>query len=218
MESIVYNQEGKEAGEIALPESVFGAPFNADLVHQVAGSLASSARANTAHTKNRGEVSGGGKKPWRQKGTGRARHGSIRSPIWVGGGVAHGPRVEKNYARKVSKGIKQKALFSVLSAKMRDGEVVFISALAIPEIKTKEARGVLSKLSRIKGLEKLEGKKQNAALILLPRKETVVEKSFRNIGSVKVGEARNLNVLDALQYKYIVIVDPAESIKAVAKE
>lgn len=218
MEQIVYNQEGKEAGKVTVPESVFGVPFNADLVHQVAFSLASSARANTAHTKNRGEVRGGGKKPWRQKGTGRARHGSIRSPIWVGGGVAHGPRVEKNYARKVSKTMKQKALYSALSAKMRDGEVVFLSAIAIPEIQTKEARAILSKLSQIKNLASLESKKQNSALILLPRKETVVEKSFRNIGSVKVGEARNLNLLDVLQYKYVLIAEPKESVKSLARE
>lgn len=217
METIVYNQEGKETGKIALPETVFGAKWNADLVHQVATSLASSARANTAHTKTRGEVSGGGKKPWRQKGTGRARHGSIRSPIWVGGGVAHGPRSDKNYARKVSKGMKQKALFSALSAKMRDGEVVFLSAIAIPEIKTKEASKIISNLSRIKSLESLEKKQKNAALILLPRKETVVEKSFRNIGNVKVGEARNLSLLDTLQYKYLIVVNPEESLKTIVR-
>src|SRR3989338_6832513 len=193
MDTPLYNIEGKKVGVVALPDNIFAVRWNADLVKQVADSLLSSARANTAHTKNRGEVLGGGKKPWRQKGTGRARHGSIRSPIWVGGGVAHGPRVEKNYARKVSKTMKQKALYSALSAKMRDGEVVFLSAIAIPEIQTKEARAILSKLSQIKNLASLESKKQNSALILLPRKETVFEKSFRNIGSVKVGEARNLN-------------------------
>jgi len=218
MEHIVYNQEGKEAGKIALPESVFGIPLNADLVHQVATSLASTARANTAHTKTRGEVSGGGKKPWRQKGTGRARHGSIRSPIWVGGGVAHGPRVDKNYDRKVSKQMKRKALYSALSAKLRDGEILFIKGIAIPEIKTKEARQVLTNLSRIKEFGSLETKKANAALVLLPRKQTIIEKSFRNIGSVKVGEARNLSLLDVLAYKYIVVAEPEEAVKQLARE
>jgi large subunit ribosomal protein L4 len=214
MESIIYNQQGKEAGKITLPESVFGAPWNPDLVHQVAVSMASSARAGTAHTKTRGEVRGGGKKPWRQKGTGRARHGSIRSPLWVGGGVAHGPRSDKDYERKVNKKMRRAALASVLSAKYRNGEVLFVDFLAIPEIKTKEAREIISKLSRIKNLKSLEQKKRNAAYFLLPRKETVIEKSFRNIGSVEVGEARNLNVADALKYKYLVITNPKESIKS----
>lgn len=213
MESIVYNQNGKEVGKVALPEAVFGVKWNADLVHQVATSMTSSARAGTAHTKTRGEVRGGGKKPWRQKGTGRARHGSIRSPIWIGGGVAHGPRSDKNYARKVNKKMRHAALASVLSTKYRDGEILFLDFLAIPEIKTREARVIISNLSRIKSLETLEKKKTNAAYFLLPRKEPVIEKSFRNIGSVEVGEARNLNVADALKYKYVVIVSPEESLK-----
>src|SRR5690349_19754974 len=108
METTVYNQKGQEAGKIKLSEAVFGAPWNADLVHQVVVSMQSSARHSIAHTKTRGEVSGGGKKPWQQKGTGRARHGSTRSPIWVGGGIAHGPRSDKNYDRKVNKKAKTK--------------------------------------------------------------------------------------------------------------
>lgn len=215
MEAVVYNQSGKEAGKISLPESVFNAPWNPDLVHQVVTSMLSSRRQGTAHTKNRGEVRGGGRKPWRQKGTGRARHGSIRSPLWVGGGVTHGPRSEKDYARKVNKQMKRKALASVLSAKLRDGELLFLNGLELPEIKTKEAREIISNLSRIKSLEPLEKRKRNAAYFLLPRKETVVEKSFRNIGSVEVGETRNLNVVDALRYKYLVVVNPEESIKQI---
>src|SRR5690242_1243633 len=97
METKIYNHKGVETGKIQLPEDVFGVKWNADLVHQVVVSMESSARTAVAHVKNRGEVSGGGKKPWQQKGTGRARHGSIRSPIWVGGGVTHGPRKDKNF-------------------------------------------------------------------------------------------------------------------------
>ena len=161
----------------------------------------------------RGEVRGGGKKPWQQKGTGRARHGSIRSPLWSGGGVAHGPRSDKNYTRKVNKRAKRTALYAVLSAKLRDGEVLFLNSIAIPEIKTKEARDIISNLSRIKECESLEKKKTNAAYIVLPRKDGTIEKSFRNIGNVSVSEARNLNLLDALTYKYLVIAEPEESIK-----
>ena len=108
METTVYNQKGTEAGKIKLSEAVFGLKWNADLVHQVVVSMNSVARTNVAHTKNRGEVRGGGKKPWQQKGTGRARHGSIRSPLWVGGGVTHGPRKDKDYSRKVNKKMKSK--------------------------------------------------------------------------------------------------------------
>src|SRR3990167_1698184 len=122
MKTDVYNLEGKKVETLDLPESVFGLKWNSNLIHQVVESTRSSRRRGTAKTKDRSEVSGGGKKPWRQKGTGRARHGSIRSPIWVGGGVAHGPLSEKNYSRKINKKAKKKALFMVLARKNADGE------------------------------------------------------------------------------------------------
>src|SRR3989338_2870949 len=132
MEAKIYNQKGKVAGTVELPERVFAAKFRADLVHQVVESMRSNSRAGTADTKGRGEVRGGGRKPWRQKGTGRARHGSIRSPIWVGGGVTHGPLKEKNYKRKISKKMRAQALYSVLSKKLKEGEIVFIDSLSLP--------------------------------------------------------------------------------------
>ena len=125
LEAQVYSQGGKNVEIVKLPESIFALPWKADLVHQVTVSLMSNKRTNLAHTKTRGEVSGGGKKPWQQKGLGRARHGSTRSPIWVKGGVAHGPRKDKNYERKVNRKMKAKALFTILSRKFRDGEVFF---------------------------------------------------------------------------------------------
>lgn len=128
MEAIVYNKNGKEAGKIALNDKVFGVAWNADLVHQVATAMMSNRRAGTAHTKDRSEVSGTGKKPWRQKGTGRARHGSKRSPIWVGGGVAHGPRSDKNYEKKLTKKMKAKALMTLLSRKLKDGQILFVDS------------------------------------------------------------------------------------------
>ncbi len=215
MDSILYNQKGEEVGKVAIPETLFGVKWNADLVHQVVTSLASTARAGTAHAKTRGEVSGGGKKPWQQKGTGRARHGSIRSPLWVGGGVAHGPRNDKNYDRKVNKKMKRQAFLSALSAKYRDGEVLFVNFFALPEIKTKEARVILGALAKVSDRAGLIKKSANAAYIITPQKERVIEKSFRNIGTVAVGEARNLNIVDLLQYKYLIVTNPEESFQKI---
>nr|MBP7006461.1 50S ribosomal protein L4 [Candidatus Paceibacterota bacterium] len=151
MEAKIYNQKGESKGTISLPEKVFGAKWRADLVHQVVESMRSNKRAGTADTKDRGEVRGGGRKPWKQKGTGRARHGSTRSPIWVGGGVTHGPLSDKNYKRKISKKMKAQALFSVLSKKLKDGEIVFVDNLSQDKIKTKNAKDAMEKIVKALG-------------------------------------------------------------------
>ena len=215
METNLYNQSGKEAGKVTLPESVFGVPWNADLVHQVVQSMMSASRDSIAHTKTRGEVRGGGKKPWQQKGLGRARHGSIRSPIWVGGGVAHGPRNDKNYDRKVNKKMRAKALYTILSKKFKDGEVIFIEDLALAAPKAKDARAILASHSTVKGFEKLAGKRKNAAFIGVAKKTSSVEKSFQNFGNILVSELRNINPVTALTYKYMVIANPKESLKSI---
>lgn len=217
MESKIYNRKGESAGTVELPEDVFGVAWNADLVHQVVTSMMSNARTPVAHTKTRGEVRGGGKKPWQQKGLGRARHGSIRSPIWVGGGVAHGPRKDKNFSRKINRKMKAKALNTILSRKLKDNEIVFVDSLGFEAPKTKEALVVLKSLSGIKGYEALAHKKKNGAFIALSKKDRMVEKSFNNFGNVEVGEIRNLNPLQVLNYKYLVITDPAESLKHFAQ-
>lgn len=214
MEATIYNTKGAAAGKTKLPEAIFNLPWNADLVHQVVTSMMTAARTPYAHTKDRSEVRGGGKKPWQQKGLGRARHGSSRSPIWVGGGVAHGPRNEKNFDRKVNKKAKIQALFTVLSKKYRDGEVLFVDSISLGAPKTKEAAGVVSTLSTIKGFERLKTKRTNAALIALPERDVNAERSFRNIGKVEVAELRNVNPLHLLNNKFVVIVDPESSLKA----
>ena len=211
MDATIYSIEGKKSGTLALPENIFGVRWNADLVKQVADSLMSAKRKNVAHTKDRSEVRGGGKKPWQQKGTGRARHGSIRSPIWVGGGVTGGPRNEKNFDRKVSKKMRAKALYTILSQKLRDGEVLFVDKMTLAEPKTKVAVQALHTLSSVKGFEKMFSKKNNAAVIALGTKNKETERAFDNLGNIEVLETRNLNPLSLLQYKYLIIENPKES-------
>lgn len=208
MDATIYNIKGNEAGKITLPENVFGVAWNADLVHQVVVSLQSSKRKPVAHTKTRAEVRGGGKKPWRQKGTGRARHGSTRSPIWVGGGVAHGPRNDKSFERKISKKMKAKAFYAILSKKFRDGEVLFVDSIALSEPKTKVAISALKSLSGVKGFENLFARRNNAAVIALASKNKAIERSMANLGNMEVLEARNLHPLALLNYKYVVIENP----------
>ncbi len=218
METSVYNQEGKAVGKLNLPEEIFGLSWNADLVHQVVESMMSAARSNIAHAKDRSEVSGGGKKPWKQKGTGRARHGSTRSPIWIGGGKAHGPRKEKNYDRKVNKKMKTKALFTILSKKFKDGEIIFLESLSMKAPKTKDAKAFFANVSATKGFEGFKTKKVNKAFIALSEKDVNVEKSFRNFNNIEVGEVRNLNPLNVLRYKYLVVAKPDLALSALSSK
>lgn len=212
MEAKVYDTKAKETGTISIPESLFGLPWNSDLVHQVATSLNSKIRKNVAHTKNRSEVRGGGKKPWQQKGTGRARHGSTRSPIWVGGGITHGPRNEENFDRKVSKKMKAKALFVILSRKYKDGEILFVDSLSFTEPKTKLAISAMKGLSGVKGFEKIFAKKNNSAVVAMAEKNAGVERAMGNLGNFEVMETRNLHPLALLKYKYLIIENPKTSL------
>lgn len=202
--------QGKKSGSVDLPEMVFGLPWNDSLMHQVVTSMIDNARTPTAHVKDRGAVRGGGRKPWKQKGTGRARHGSSRSPIWKGGGVTHGPSNEKNYERKVPKKMRIKALFVALSRKFRDGELVFVDSIALDTPKTAAAMNMLKALSTpLKGLIE---KKRNSAYIAVPEITPAVSKSFRNIGSVELGAVRDLNPVTVLKRKYLIIANPDASV------
>ena len=143
MQAKIYTTEAKEKGTMTLPDAIFGLSWNGDLVHQVSTALRANTRAIIAHTKDRSEVAGGGKKPWQQKGTGRARHGSIRSPIWRHGGVTHGPRKDEVYAQKLNKKMLAKAFATILSAKLRDKEILFVDNFIAPKPSTKSAQTFL---------------------------------------------------------------------------
>lgn len=215
MEATVYNANGEGSTTMTLPSEIFGAKWNADLVHQVVIGMQANARISTAHTKFRGEVAGGGKKPWKQKGTGRARHGSNRSPIWKGGGVTHGPRTEKDYSVKINKKMRAAALMSVLSRKWKDGEIIFINQLSFETPKTKDAKAMLVSIAKLSGQPTLATKRKNAAIIAFAKKDIAAEKSFQNIGSVISEEVRNLNPLDLMNKKFLVISDPQASFEII---
>ncbi|MES3005725.1 MAG: 50S ribosomal protein L4 [Patescibacteria group bacterium] len=213
LEAKIYAIDGKSSGTVSLPPEIFGLNWNADLVHQVVTSMRTDARTPVAHAKDRGDIRGGGKKPWKQKGTGRARHGSSRSPIWVGGGVAHGPTNETNFTRKINKKAKVKAVFTILSRKFRDGEVIFVKDLALANPKTVDAKAALTKIASGSGIEMLAQRRNNAAFILSPKIETNAKRGFQNMSNLEVNELRNINPLALLQYKYVVIASPEESIE-----
>lgn len=201
----VYNQEGKVDGSVNLPKEIFEVAFNADLVHQIAVSLAANKRQVSAHAKFRGEVRGGGKKPWRQKGTGRARHGSTRSPLWKGGGVTHGPRNERIWEREIPKKMRRKALFMVLSQKAKEGNLIILDGLKMEKPKTKDVAKLFAKLPS----------KSQSLLVALPENSNNEFLSARNIKKTGVLEARNINVLDLLNHKYLLLTK--DSIKTIEK-
>ena len=199
----MYNHQGKTVGNMELP-AAFALPWNADLVHQVVTSQASNRRPVVAHAKGRSEVRGGGRKPWRQKGTGRARHGSIRSPIWKGGGVTHGPTKERNFKKKINKKMASRALATVLSAKVRDRELVVMDQLSVSQPKTKEALLTLRNLSKIKPYADILGNRPRA-LVLIPNDSRELMRAFRNLPAVEIGRPENVTALDAMNRKYVVL-------------
>ncbi len=211
VEAPMYSMEGKKVGAMTLPAEIFGAPWRPDLVHQVTTAMQANLRQNRAHTKDRAEVAGGGKKPWKQKGTGQARHSSTRSPIWRHGGVTFGPRSERDYSEKINKKMRVQALLSVLSRKAKDGEVILVDSFDFKEPKTSAAKAALLALATGADASALETKKRNAALIALSSYSANTLKSFRNIGSIATEEVRNLNPVEILSHRYLIIENPKES-------
>lgn len=193
----LYNQTGAQIGDIELSDAVFGIEPNEHVLHQVVVMQLASLRQGTHSTKTRGEVSGGGAKPWRQKGTGRARQGSIRTPHWVGGGTVFGPK-PRSYKYKLPKKVRRLALKSALSSKVKANEMIVVDDLQIEKPKTKEMVAILANLSA-------EGK----TLIVTGDYNETVTLSARNIPGVKTIEARQVNVLDVLKYDKMIMTKGA---------
>jgi len=213
MKYTVYNQQGKRISETLLPKEIFEVKINPDLIHQVAVSQMANRRRVIAHTKTRAEVRGGGRKPWRQKGTGRARASSIRSPIWRGGGITFGPTKARVFKKKIPKKMRRKALLMVLSAKAKEKMLIVLNSLKIEKPKTKLMVNILDKLPLPRPHAWRQGEKKASSLLILPQKDEIIIRASRNISEVQTLEARNLNVLDLLSFKYLLI--PKEAIKVI---
>lgn len=201
----VYNLEGKEVEKLKLDDSVFGLSANDDLLHQVYVSLASNRRQVLAHTKTRGERAGSGIKPWRQKGTGRARVGSVRTPVWRKGGVAFGPTSDRNFKKKINKKMNSKAITITLSGKLRDSQMLVINKLELKEKKTKKMAEALKNL-KVKG----------SVLFGFSAKEKDLQLTSRNLPRVKNILTSQLNVLDILNNKNLIL--SKESVKYLEKK
>ncbi len=197
----IYNQMGEKTGQAELPEEIFDVKLSKDLLHQVVVSQMANRRQGNAHTKDRGDVSGGGKKPWRQKGTGRARAGSSRSPIWKGGGITFGPTNEKVYKKIIPKKIKRAALFMALTEKAKKDFVILVEDLKIKNAKTRLVANILEKMPTL-------GK---TILIALPEMDNDFILATRNIAKTKIMQVKDLNALDVLNNKYLIM--PKESVK-----
>ena len=192
----VYNIEGKEVGSIELNDAVFGVEINEHLVHMAVVNQLANNRQGTQSAKTRSEVSGGGRKPWRQKGTGHARQGSTRAPQWTGGGIVFAPK-PRDYSFKMNKKEKKLALLSALTSKVADNKIVVLDEFKLDEIKTKKFAEVMNNLKVSKALVVLEGENKNVVL------------SGRNIPTVKVSATNEINTYDVLKYDTLVVTKAA---------
>ena len=198
----VINKENKSVGNADLPDEIFGVQVNKGLLHEVVRNHLANKRQGTAATKTRGMVSGGGKKPWKQKGTGRARSGSNRSPLWRGGGTVFGPQ-PRDYSYKMPRKAKWSALSSALTAKFADGEVMVIDTISLPEAKTKNVKGLIDGL----GLT-------SKVLIIIPEKNEALELASRNLPKVNIARVSELNVYSILSHeKLLILQDALEKMK-----
>ena len=200
----VYNQAAEPVKDIELAEKMFAVEANNELLHQALVAQMANSRQVLAHTKDRSEVSGGGKKPWKQKGTGRARAGSSRSPIWIGGGVTFGPRNDRNFKLKINQKMKQKAMFMVLSDRLRNNSLVIVDDLALAEYKTKKFNEILSTLEK-----KVLNSERRNVLVVSEAKDDKVKYSGRNLAGVKIINLENINLVDLLNHKNLLLTEKA---------
>ncbi|MFH1207378.1 MAG: 50S ribosomal protein L4 [Patescibacteria group bacterium] len=200
----VYNKTGVKVGEVSLEPKIFGVPVKPQVIQQAVRTQLANSRVAIAHTKTRSEVRGGGKKPWRQKGTGRARHGSIRSPLWKGGAVTFGPRSDRNFSLKMNKKARRQALFMTLTDRANEKNIVIIDSLAQKAIKTKDFLASISKLPLKKTI-----------LLALPKADQLIIKSTRNIPFIKTINADSLNVVDVLNRETLLM--PKASLEVISK-
>lgn len=226
----VYNITGEKVSEVELNPRIFDVKIKPELVQQAVVVQQANSRRNLAHTKDRSEVRGGGRKPWRQKGTGRARHGSIRSPLWRGGGITFGPTKERNFSLKINKKAKRKALLMVLSDKAAQQKIILLDKLELEQAKTKnffailqnlklrigkEKKKVVKKEEKADKKEKIKKTKEPTILVVLPNKEERVQRAARNISRLATAQANSLNVLDTLRHQYLLM--PVDSIQVIEK-
>ena len=233
----IYNQKAESVGDMKLPDKIFSVKVNESLVHQAMVMQMANERQVLAHTKDRSEVRGGGAKPWRQKGTGRARAGSNRSPIWIGGGITFGPRKDRNFKKKINKKMKQKAMFMVLGDKVKNDSLVVLDKLEMKEYKTKVFAEMLRNLETLKHKNTKTRKHENtkirkhentkirkhentkakqSVLVISDKKDDKVKYSGRNLVGVKIINLSNINIIDLLKYKDVIVT--VEVIKRLEKK
>ena len=212
MEAPVYSKEIKESGKVSLPVELFDVEYNEKLITDVFKIMVQNKRIRTAHTKTREEVRGGGKKPWRQKGLGRARHGSIRSPIWRGGGITFGPRAIKDARKKINKKVKSKAFTIALSKKFRNKEIIFLEA-TVKEVldKTKASSKFLQ--SFFETVLKNKRKEGQLTLFVLPNRDGIESRGLQNIKGIKIVGADIVSMKQLIDYRYVFVLNPEETIK-----
>ena len=207
MKTDLYNQEGEVIHKIEIPDKIFNISINQDLVHQAVLAQDANSRLSLAHAKDRSEVRGGGKKPWRPKGTGPQGDGSIRSPIWVGGGVTHGPIKSRIFQKKINKTMKRNALLMVLSSKVKDNKVLFIDKLFLEGYKTKQLVSILSRLAGKFQNYKKTKIKQDSILILNNGQDKNLNIASKNIPYLLNLRSDSLNIKDILVNKYLIVLE-----------
>lgn len=203
----VYNQQAERVKTLDLNDSVFAVKANADLIHQALVTQTANERQVLAHTKTKPEVRGGGKKPWRQKGTGRARSGSSRSPLWIGGGVTFGPRNDRNFSLKINKKMRQKAILMVFSDKVNNNALAIVDAMNFSEYKTKNFNEILSAFET-----KVWKSNRRSALFIVKKEDEMARVSGRNLKDVEIINLDNLNIYDILKHRNVVLTEEVASV------